>query len=458
MPLFTRSPSPRPAAAQQQQQRPTTCTYKTCVIEHSDTQHLMRRHTEVPYYFRHKDERVKFIRTGKEGDDERPYLCTCQQIFHEQHRFAEHLYGTCRVYGTPATVVMATGERSPRIGCTEDQVPFVPQETSTRVSHPPPYSQVEGTGETPAPAPVSTMAPVDLTSPPLSPSFSQSQHQHFESLSQPQTPPAVASPYCPSSFQELLFTKLDHIGDQVAALNQRLIPREAYPHVSRSTSPRLEGERATTPPPLSPALSSPGLLGESPRTDNHQGYGHDGYKGEYHSGEFHVHTDVHSRNHSTRPSRSNSQSSRHSNINSSNGNNNNNSNNNNGISHTHSHSHSSSHSGIYDDMSMVNDSIHRLESRFGNLETCCAHILDKLDKVEQRHQEISRDTRVVGQFTDLITGFAKSVRDDSSGTMAANAAISAGSSSGKPEKSKYKLGWRSQSARNLTSSSSGTKQ
>lgn len=111
MPFYSREPSPRPATQQQQplqqplQHRPAKCTYKICVeSHHTDTQHLMRRHTDVPYYFRHKNERVKFRRTGKEGDEERPYLCACQQIFHEQNVLAEHLFGTCKVYGTPLAV------------------------------------------------------------------------------------------------------------------------------------------------------------------------------------------------------------------------------------------------------------------------------------------------------------------------------------------------------------------
>lgn len=108
MPLFSRASSPQPATTPQsqtqQQQRPTKCSYKTCAVQHSDTQHLMRRHTDVPYFFRHKGERVKFQRTGKEGDEERPYLCACQQIFHEQNLLAEHLFGTCRVYGNPPMV------------------------------------------------------------------------------------------------------------------------------------------------------------------------------------------------------------------------------------------------------------------------------------------------------------------------------------------------------------------
>ncbi|KAK3810350.1 MAG: hypothetical protein J3Q66DRAFT_352867 [Benniella sp.] len=348
----------------------------------------MRRHTDVPYYFRHKAERVKFRRTGKEGDEERPYLCACQQIFHEQNLLAEHLFGTCRVYGTPPTV----GQMSQQAGTMIDQphshphqfqqpqpMQYVPEGPLMDAPHPPPYSQTP-------PSKAELEAITDTAT--------------IASLSQPQilSSQPVASPYCPTNFQEVLFTKLDQIGEQVAHLNQKLIPRESYPHIH--PSPSLHpGQGGVVPPHLSP-LPSPS---PSPSGDNR----HHGERSHSNSNvNSNVNSNTNSKQGSARTSRSNS--------------------------HSSGHSASGVGGSLYDDMSNMNQSINRIETSVGTLGTCFAHILEKLDRVEQRHQEFQSSARVVNQFTELISGFSSTIQAEASG------------SSTKPSK---KHGWRSQSNR-----------
>lgn len=205
-------------------------------------------------------------------------------------------------------------------------------------------------------------------------------------------------------------------------MNQKLIPQEAYPHSHehhRSGSPGI-------PPIIPPRPFMSQRSSSLPPSPSSSFYCHDTNNANVNvnanvnananaNANANVQGNANSKNSSTRSSRSNSHSS---------------------ITHSGDSSGRSSRTSRVEEMNAMNESINRLETRFGTLETCCAHILDKLDKVEQRHQEFQRDTRVVGQFTEAIAGFAKSIRPNCTPPAT-------------PTAGKLKGGWRSRSAQNL---------
>ncbi|KAF9340753.1 hypothetical protein BGX26_008881, partial [Mortierella sp. AD094] len=58
-------------------------------------QHSSRRHTDIPYVRRVDGKVVKFSRSGKEDDEERPFKCCCGKEYHNTRSLADHLSAGC---------------------------------------------------------------------------------------------------------------------------------------------------------------------------------------------------------------------------------------------------------------------------------------------------------------------------------------------------------------------------
>ncbi|KAF9155977.1 hypothetical protein BGX20_004338, partial [Mortierella sp. AD010] len=67
------------------------CSYKTCRKSNPSRQHSSRRHADIPYLRRVNGKVVKFTRSGKEGDEERPFKCCCGKEYQNTRSLADHL-------------------------------------------------------------------------------------------------------------------------------------------------------------------------------------------------------------------------------------------------------------------------------------------------------------------------------------------------------------------------------